>query len=110
MLKQLAPKLRYAVIGSFILNGLFILWLLIGAFATWYIESTGALDYAQITGFQNHFCGQYFQRMLDNIDKQYPGDPERAAAQKNSFAINICLKNYKTGERLDVRPLVDQVK
>jgi hypothetical protein len=110
MLKHLPPKLRFVFIGSLVLNILFILWWAAGVVISSYLDSTGALDYARINSMQNEFCSFKFQRVLDNIDKQYGDDPQRAAALKNNFAINVCLKNYKTGQRLDVQPLVDQVK
>jgi hypothetical protein len=110
MSKQLPRKLRYTFIGSLVLNVLLILWTLLGFFMTWYLDTSGALDHAAINAYQHRFCEQYYQRMLDNIDKQYGDDPQRAADLKNSYAINVCLKNYKTGERLDIQPLIDQVK
>ena len=78
--------------------------------ASWYLETTGALDFAEIQATNYRMCEQNYQRTLDRIDQQYSDDQERADSIKNSFAINICLKNYKTGERLDVQPLIDQVK
>ena len=110
MLKQLSGKLRLIFIGSLALNGLVILWLLISTAATWYIGTTGVLDYAQIRAMHFEICEEKYQRMLDRIDQQFSYDLRRAADEKNSFAINMCLKNYKTGERLDIQPLVDQVK
>jgi hypothetical protein len=110
MLKELPRKVRYVFVGSLILNVLLIMWVAFGLWANWYIDSTGVLKYAEINAFQYKFCERDYQRNLDDIDKTYgTDDPKRAADLKNSYAINVCLKNYKTGERLDVQPLVDQV-
>lgn len=76
----------------------------------WYVETSGALDKAEYNAINDRLCRQNYQRILDDIDQQFPDDPKRAADTKNSFAINVCLRNYKTGEKLDLQPLVDQVK
>lgn len=54
-------------------------------------------------------CEEQYQQRLDDFDKIYPDDPEAAAEAKNTYAITVCLRNYKTGEPLDLQPLVDQV-
>lgn len=106
MLKQLPRKLRLAFIGSLIVNAILVVWLS----AIYFVDTNGALDFAEIHRLNYGICQENYQRILDKIDQQNADDPKKATALKNSFALNICLRNYKTGERLDVQPLIDQIK
>lgn len=106
MLEQLTRKQKTIFLASLIINAGLIIYLVAGFAVRWYVDSSGTLDMAQYNYIKNKMCEQNYQRILDDLDKQYA---ERAEGLKNSFAINVCLRNYKTGEQLDLQPLVDQV-
>src|SRR5688572_20455078 len=102
--KKPSRKLKIFLIISVVINVLFIGFEIARA----YVINAGLLDYVEYQYLHQRMCEDDFQAKMDQIDKSY--GPERAPGIKNSYAINVCLKNYKTGEQLDLQPLVDQVK
>lgn len=110
MLKELPLKKRALFIGSLILNVVLILYVMAGFLLGSYVEKSGVTDIAEYNAIKDKMCEQNYQRILDGYDNQYASDPKRAHDAKNSFAINVCLRNYKTGEQLNLKPLIDQVR
>lgn len=64
-------------------------------------------DTARINAFQSTYCTEKYDQMLQSYDKTY--DAEHAAQAKNTYAMTVCLKNYKTGQPLDLSSLQKQV-
>lgn len=58
-------------------------------------------DVAEFTYLQEKLCGEDYERQLAMRDSE---------EAKKVYAITVCMKNYKTGEPLDLKPLEDQVE
>lgn len=58
-------------------------------------------DVAEFTYLQEKLCGEDYERQLAMRDSE---------EAKKVYAITVCLKNYKTGEALNLKPLEDQVE
>lgn len=100
-------KRGWLLISSLALNGVLVIYFLSGLVYSWYLDKTNALLYAKINSSQEYFCEIKYEEMLRMIDESLDGKNEAAA--KFSFAANICGKNYKTGEYLNIKSLVEQV-
>lgn len=63
------------------------------------------LTIAQLGAIQQYYCEDHYRQMLDKLGSE-GADPTRT---KMVYALTTCLKNYKTGQSLDLKPLVDQI-
>jgi hypothetical protein len=98
-------RTKIILIVSLSLNALVVLYI-----AASYVASMFISDYSIYTLNRYWACEQNYQNMLNTIDKDLGYDPARAEASKMVYAIEACQRNYKTGEKLDLQPLVDQVE
>lgn len=84
---------------SLVFNALFIIGSLVYFFVLLpYVNQN--LTIAQFNNLQQDICGQHYNDFL----KSFPTDQD-----KKAFAITTCLRNYKTGQDLDLSPLEAQV-
>ena len=58
-------------------------------------------DIAEFTYLQEKLCGEDYEMQLAMRESE---------EAKKVYAITVCMKNYKTGEPLDLKPLEDQVE
>lgn len=91
--------LKIALAGSLVLNIIF----LVG-----FIALNSLSDISRIRAFQQHYCGEKYEAMLRSVAEGQ--DEEHARQAQLVYAMTVCLKNYKTGEPLDLDPLVKQVE
>lgn len=98
-------KSKLALIISVSLNILLILYIAVSA-----ILRSQITEFTLYNSLTDSMCGDEYQKTLNDFDKQFAGNLEKAAQAKNSFAINVCHRNYKTGQQLDLTPLIQQVK
>lgn len=92
-------KNKAVLIASLSLNGLLILYIIGG-----FIVASQVTDYSMYSAMRDKLCQQDYQKTLNDYDKQFISDPQMAADAKNSFAINVCQRNYKTGQPLTYDP------
>lgn len=97
-------KTKIALIVSTVFNVLLLLYI-VGTLVTEALIT----DYAVYQGIKHQLCEVEYQNILNDYDTRMT-DPAVAHSYKNNFAINVCLRNYKTGEPLNLQPLVDQVQ
>lgn len=105
MSKTFLSKITLLLVISVVLNVLLGMYIALGFFAASQIS-----NFAQYNAIHDKLCEQDYQKTLDDYARQFADDPQRANDSKMSFALNVCHRNYKTGEPLDLQPLVDQVK
>lgn len=102
----LRQKRNRLLIASLSLNAVLIT-LIAGFYGlSWYIEKTNALLIAESAAYHMYFCEEKYDDMMRLIEQN---DTDQIEQTKNAFALGTCLKNYKTGEPLDLSPLIDQV-
>lgn len=91
--------LKIALVVSLTLNVMF--------FAGW-IALSSTSDVLRLNVFQQQYCVDNYEEMLQQVAEGQDG--EHAEQAKMVYAMTVCLKNYKTGESLDLEPLVKQVE
>lgn len=69
---------------------------------------TDASFYADLNDHQRYYCQDRYDKAMQDIAAQNLS-PDETSARKNTYAMTVCLKNYKTGKELDLTPLVEQV-
>ena len=65
-------------------------------------------DILRLNAIQQHYCSDNYEAMLQQVAEGQ--DEEHAKQAQMVYAMTVCLKNYKTGESLDLEPLVKQVE
>jgi len=94
------------IIASFVLNGLFVLYLIaVEIILPPILEEK--LFYAQLNAMHTYYCEEKYDYALNRIDNE--SNPEQREQQKMVYAMTNCGKNYKNGQPLDLQPLTDQV-
>lgn len=58
------------------------------------------LELAEFNALQQSICGQHYNQYLNARPTEQ---------SKKAFAIDACLRNYKTGQDLDLTPLEAQI-
>lgn len=91
-------------ITSLILNILLILGILASVILNSKISSI-----SRHSAILYQLCEEDYSKILADFDRQFPDNPQQAAEHKKAFAITTCLRNYRTGQPLDLQPLANQV-
>lgn len=91
----MSKKTKIVFVVSLVLNGLTAL-LFVGS----YVANMFISDYYIYQVNRNWACESNYQNMIDRIERDWSHDPEGGEAAKKVYAIEACLRNYKTGEQL----------
>lgn len=96
------PASKKLLTISLILNAIFIVFIIAGLIFIALPKQN--IDLALFNTIQQKICGEDYQKYLQQVGEAHGEEG------KNAFAITTCLRNYKTGQDLNLKPLEDQVK
>lgn len=101
-------KLKTVLYISLTLNILLIGYITFVGVVSYIAEKNDSLFYAELQAMQEYYCGEGYEKAMRDIDNQ-GHEPDVVAVRKHVYAMTVCLRNYKTGDDLDLTPLTDQV-
>ena len=101
-------NLKAVLITSLVTNALLIGYVVFTEVRGSVIANSDELFYATLNADQAYYCGEGYNKVMRDIDAMGLNNNDMAA-RKNVYAMTVCLRNYKTGQDLDLSPLVQQV-
>ena len=101
-------SLKALLIASLMINVLLIGYVLFVEVRGSIVANDDALFYATLNADQAYYCGEGYDKVMRDIDAMGLNNNDMAT-RKNVYAMTVCFRNYKTGQDLDLSPLVKQV-